>query len=106
MDYYLEAWGAILGVFVVIAILFHFQRTTLAGGIAGWFVGFIFGMATSFLFGVMHWTGPVDIPDPIFHFPGWSTTLSTIYLLVGSLLGVILGAFMGWLQRKKTDPTT
>src|ERR1043166_6251577 len=87
MAYYLEAWGAILAVFVVIAIICRFRRATITCGIAGWIFGFAFGLSVDFLFGVMHWTGPIDVPDPIFNFPGWSTTLGTFYPLIGSLFG-------------------
>jgi hypothetical protein len=106
MGIFLVAWGVILAVFILFAILFRFQHTTTKGGMAGWFVGFVFGLTTNFLFGFMHFAGPIDIPNPVINFPGWSTTLGDFYPLIGSQLGIIVGAFVGSFKRDERDRTT
>jgi hypothetical protein len=47
----------------------------------------------------MHWFGPIDIPNPVVQIGGVATTLSTIYIILFALAGLIVGvvvASMGY----------
>jgi hypothetical protein len=69
-------------------------RKLIVGGAAGTICGLLIGLLVHIAIGLMHFFGPVDIPEPAFQIGSHATTLGipVIFAAIGLLAGMVIGA--------------
>ena len=82
---------ALVGVLAVVAFAPKLARSALVAGLAGMSVGFLIGVMADVAIGVMHWFGPIDVPDPVIQIGDIATTLGTLYPLILGVVGLAFG---------------
>jgi hypothetical protein len=92
---------AFLTVFAVVALTRSLARSPVVGGIAGMIIGFLVGVVADEAIGVMHWFGPVDIPNPVIQIGDVATTLGTLYPVIFDLAGLIVGVVAATIRKWK-----
>src|SRR5215212_2241698 len=91
---------ALLAVVLIIALAPRSCRSAVVGGLAGMFVGFLFGVMADVAIGVMHWFGGIDIADPVIHVVNVATTCGTLYPVIFGLVGFVFGVARGRMRTK------
>ncbi len=76
------------------------SRSIIGRGLLGLMGGFLLGIVAGFVISATHWFGPVAIPNPVFNFPGFATTLSSLCPLIFGLVGLIVGITLSLIKRQ------
>jgi hypothetical protein len=93
--------AALLTVFAVTALARGSGRSPVFAGVAGMLVGFLIGVVADEAIGIMHWFGPVDIPNPVIQIGDVATTLGTLYPVIFGLAGLIVGVVAATIRKWK-----
>src|SRR4051795_7735786 len=83
--------GAIIAIGALIAAGPKVAGRRIGGALVGFAVGFLIGVVVDEAIGLMHWFGPVDVPDPVIQMFGIATTIGTLYPAMFGVVGVVVG---------------
>jgi hypothetical protein len=99
-----------IGVVSVLVVIFilgvspTLKRRRCVGEFVGMVVGFLFGIVVDDAISTMHWFGPIDIANPVVQIGGVATTLSTIYIILFAMVGLIVGIVVSGMSHIASGP--